>query len=91
MQLFMISDIHVSMSLIIVGSDMLGRKQQENIARYATYTGLCVATCIIFQRNIYVASVIGLLVGIYISVSEYMIAHSNAQDATTHVDSIGSV
>ena len=75
--------------MFITDSDLLGRKQQENIARYATYFGLCIATCIIFQRNIYIASVIGLLVGIYISVSEYMIAHSNIQDTTANVDILG--
>lgn len=75
--------------LFILDSDLLGRKQQENVARYATYLGLCIATCIIFQRNIYIASVIGLLVGIYISVSEYMIAHSNVQDTTANVDILG--
>ncbi|XP_017794462.1 PREDICTED: cysteine-rich with EGF-like domain protein 2 [Habropoda laboriosa] len=74
---------------LCINSDILGRKQQENVARYATYFGLCVATCIIFQRNIYIASVIGLLVGIYISVSEYMIAHSNVQDTTANVDILG--
>ncbi|KZC15199.1 hypothetical protein WN55_00971, partial [Dufourea novaeangliae] len=70
-------------------SDLLGRKKQENMARYATYFGLCIATCIIFQRNIYIASVIGLLVGVYISVSEYMIANSNLQDTTPKLDILG--
>ncbi|KAG7199952.1 hypothetical protein KM043_014383 [Ampulex compressa] len=65
---------------LCINSDFLGRKKHINIARYVTYLGLCVATCIIFQRNIYAASVIGLAVGIYISVSEYMIAHSDVQD-----------
>ncbi|CAL7936584.1 unnamed protein product [Xylocopa violacea] len=74
---------------LCINSDLLGRKQQENMARYATYFGLCIATCIIFQRNIYIASVIGLLVGIYISVSEYMIAHSNLQDTAANVDILG--
>lgn len=42
--------------------------------RYLTYFGLCVATFIIFQKNTIVASVIGLLVGIYVTVSEYMLS-----------------
>ncbi|KAK2585182.1 hypothetical protein KPH14_009894 [Odynerus spinipes] len=67
-------------------SDLLGRKKQENLARYATYLGLCIATCIILQRNIYAASVIGILVATYISVSEYMIAHSNIQDTTANMN-----
>lgn len=51
-----------------------------------TYLGLAVATCIILQRNIYAASIIGLFVGIYITVSEYMIANSNVQDAMPNLN-----
>ncbi|KAG7196483.1 hypothetical protein KM043_000032 [Ampulex compressa] len=75
---------------LCINSDFLGRKKHINIARYVTYLGLCVATCIIFQRNIYAASVIGLAVGIYISVSEYMIAHNDVQDTMASVDVLGS-
>lgn len=74
---------------MFLDSDLLGRKKQENLARYLTYFGLCVAICIILQRNIYAASIIGLLVAIYISVSEYMIAHSNVQDTTANMDILG--
>lgn len=73
-----------------INSDILGRKRHENFARYTTYVGLCIATCIIFQRNIYIASVIGLFVGIYISVSEYMIANSDVQDTAANVDILGT-
>lgn len=76
---------------LCINSDLLGRKQQENIARYATYFGLCIATYIIFQRNIYIASIIGLLVGIYISASEYIIAHSSIQDTTANMDILGAM
>ncbi|XP_070161933.1 cysteine-rich with EGF-like domain protein 2 [Polyergus mexicanus] len=72
-----------------INSDLLGRKKKENLARYLTYFGLCVAICIILQRNIYAASIIGLLVAIYISVSEYMIAHSDVQDTTANMDILG--
>lgn len=64
----------------------MGRKTQENFARYATYFGLCVATCIIFQNNVYAASAIGLLVGLYISISEYILATSSVQNATPNLD-----
>ncbi|XP_015510300.1 cysteine-rich with EGF-like domain protein 2 [Neodiprion pinetum] len=74
---------------ICVDSDLLGRKKTENIARYSTYFGLCLATCIILQRNVYAASLIGLLVGIYISVSEYMIAFSTVQDTSANMDILG--
>lgn len=74
---------------LCINSDLLGRKKQENLARYVTYLGLCIATCIILQRNIYIASVIGILVATYISISEYMIIHSNIQDTTTSMDILG--
>ena len=74
---------------IFPDSDILGRKKQENISRYITYFGLVVATCIIFQRNVYAASSVGLLVGLYISVSEYMIANTGIQDSKANLDILG--
>ncbi|KAJ8679280.1 hypothetical protein QAD02_015067 [Eretmocerus hayati] len=71
---------------LCVNTDILGRKSTENWARYVTYLGLTVATCIILQRNVYAAGVIGLFVAIYISVSEYMIAHGNISDTTPSLD-----
>ncbi|XP_026824622.1 cysteine-rich with EGF-like domain protein 2 [Ooceraea biroi] len=76
---------------LCINTDLFGRKKQENLARYMTYVGLCVATCIILQRNIYAASVIGLLVALYISISEYMIANSNVQDTTANMDILKAV
>ncbi|XP_058808335.1 cysteine-rich with EGF-like domain protein 2 [Phymastichus coffea] len=61
---------------------VIGRSVLENYPRYITYAGLAVATGIIFQRNVYAASVIGLFVALYISVSEYLIATSDVQNAT---------
>jgi hypothetical protein len=53
------------------------KKKQElkilEASRYATYFGLCVATCIIFRKNILIASFIGLMVAVYIGVAEYTI------------------
>ncbi|KAI4478688.1 hypothetical protein M0804_011716 [Polistes exclamans] len=83
------ADGHHKKDNLCINSDLLGRKRHENFARYATYLGLCIATCIILQRNIYAASVIGILVAVYISVSEYMIAHSNIQDTTANMDILG--
>ncbi|XP_066601795.1 cysteine-rich with EGF-like domain protein 2 [Prorops nasuta] len=68
---------------LCINSEVLRRKKQERLTRYGTYLGLCIATCIIFQRNIYAASVIGLLVALYISVSEYVIARSSVQSIIT--------
>ncbi|XP_027202012.2 cysteine-rich with EGF-like domain protein 2 [Dermatophagoides pteronyssinus] len=39
-------------------------------ARYATYFGLCIVTCIIFRHNIFISSIIGLAVALYIMISE---------------------
>lgn len=39
-------------------------------ARYVTYLGLTAVPCIIFRHNIYLASVIGFLVSLYIIISE---------------------
>ena len=40
-------------------------------ARYLTYLGLCVATCILLQRSVSLAAIVGLLVAGYITLSEY--------------------
>ncbi|XP_051172044.1 cysteine-rich with EGF-like domain protein 2 [Leptopilina boulardi] len=74
-----------------IHSDTHGRKKAENVTRYITYFGLVVATSIIFKRNIYAASFIGLLVGLYITVSEYMVANTNIQDSITNLDILGPV
>lgn len=50
------------------------RDVHVQLARYATYLGLCIATFIIFKRTAYVASVIGLLVAVYIGFSEYTLS-----------------
>lgn len=53
------------------------------LARYATYLGLCVATFIIFKRNVYAASVIGVLVAVYIGFSEYTLANWKEHSVTS--------
>lgn len=47
------------------------RQQKATMFRYLTYLGLCIATCVIFQSSIWIASLIGLAVAIYIMISEY--------------------
>ena len=56
-------------------SDTKVGKTDEMISysRYITYAGLCIATCIILQNNIYIASLIGFLVALYIAIAEYTI------------------
>jgi len=44
--------------------------------RFFTYAGLCVATCIIFHKNWVVASIVGGLVAVYISCTEYYLANN---------------
>lgn len=53
------------------------------LARYATYLGLCVATFIIFKRNVYTASVIGVFVAVYIGFSEYTLTNWKEHSVTT--------
>lgn len=48
-------------------------EQTLEMSRYFTYGGLCLATCIIFRNNVYIASVIGLVVAAYIGVAEYTV------------------
>lgn len=50
-----------------------GRRRWVVITRYLTYIGLCLTTCIVLQRSVWAAAIIGLAVAMYISVSEYVI------------------
>ncbi|ENN77525.1 cysteine-rich with EGF-like domain protein 2 isoform X2 [Dendroctonus ponderosae] len=59
------------MDTICVDENEEARKQQISFARYLTYFGLCVSTCIILQKNVSIAAVLGVCVGIYITLSEY--------------------
>ena len=52
--------------------------------RFFTYAGLCIATCIIFQRSVVVAGGLGFVVAVYISVAEYYL-----QGATGELKPIG--
>ncbi|KAK0074232.1 hypothetical protein PV326_012632, partial [Microctonus aethiopoides] len=80
------ADDHEKKDNVCINPEAIGRKERENYMRYATYLGLCIATCIILQRNVYAASVIGLIVGIYISLSEYFIANTDLQDGVPEFD-----
>lgn len=53
------------------------RDTKVDIARYLTYFGLCVSTCIIFQKNMTIASIIGIAVGMYIALSEYLLSEES--------------
>lgn len=71
---------------LCINTEFFGRKKFEHLFRYMTYLGLCVATYIIFQRDIYVATIIGLLVAFYISVSEYIIATRGIENTIANMD-----
>ncbi len=51
--------------------DESGRILTINNVRFFTYGGLCVATAIIFQKSTIVSGVLGLIIAIYISITEY--------------------
>lgn len=56
-----------------VDSSEESRKSFVSVSRYLTYLGLCIATCIILNKNTYLAAIVGLCVGVYITVAEYML------------------
>lgn len=47
--------------------------EKMEMSRYATYGGLCLATCIICRNNIVLAAFIGSLVAGYIGLAEYTV------------------
>ncbi|CRL03643.1 CLUMA_CG016174, isoform A [Clunio marinus] len=47
------------------------RDQYVTLTRYCLYLGLCVTVCIIFQNSTWLAAIFGIVVGVYISLSEY--------------------
>lgn len=69
-------------SYICAHSDLSSerRLQWEKFTRYATYFGLCIATCLTFKSSTWIASAIGVAVAAYISISEYWLS-SNPQQA----------
>lgn len=58
---------------ICIDSSEESRRSFVSFSRYLTYLGLCIATCIILNKNTYLAAVVGSFVAIYITVAEYML------------------
>lgn len=56
-----------------VDAERESRQRHVYVTRYLTYLGLCVATCIIFNKNTVLAAIIGIVVAVYISTSEYVL------------------
>ena len=71
---------------VCVSEEAAGRMFTISNTRFVTYGGLCVATCIIFQRSAYIAGFLGLVIAFYISLSEYYL-----QDATGELRPISGV
>ena len=64
---------------LCISDKTAGRIFNMNNIRYLTYGGLFVATAIIFQRSLYIAGVLGLVVVAYISLSEYYLQGSTGE------------
>lgn len=64
------------------------RKHHVRLTRYLTYLGLCLATCIIFQRSVILAAIIGLAVAAYITTSEYILNSPPRPNTTDLADQI---
>jgi hypothetical protein len=58
---------------VCVDENTIRQDEALEMSRYVTYLGLCLATFIIFRNNVYIASVIGLVVATYIGVAEYTV------------------
>ena len=57
----------------VADAEAAGNEQHVTVARYLTYGGLCLATCILLQRSVSLAAIVGLLVAGYITLSEYQL------------------
>ena len=69
-------------------ADNMGEEREKHMAfaRYITYAGLTVATCIIFQKHTMLAAIVGLGVASYISFSEYYLTHMDSNTDSTKTD-----
>lgn len=63
---------------ICINTKVKSPHSNEDLYRYGVYLGLCVATYIIFQKNVLLASIVGVVVAMYVSVSEYVLNERSA-------------
>ena len=61
----------------ICTKDESGKIFSISNARYFTYGGLSIATVIIFQKSTLVAGTLGVVIALYISVTEYYLQNMN--------------
>ncbi len=64
---------------LCISEQAAGRIFSVSNLRFFTYAGLCVAACIIFQRSVVVAGVLGMVIAVYISFSEYYLMTSSGE------------
>lgn len=64
---------YVFVNNVCVDEEQENKKKHVYLTRYLTYLGLCIATCIIFQKSVTLAAIIGVAVACYISMSEYIL------------------
>lgn len=71
----------LSFQSILLHSDISSerRLRWEKFTRYITYLGLCIATCLTFKSSTWIASIIGLAVALYITISEYWLNANPSQ------------
>lgn len=62
---------------VCINDNVKGRIFNINNTRFFTYVGLGISTCIIFHKNWMIASGLGALVAVYISLTEYYIANNS--------------
>lgn len=62
---------------------------EANYYRYAIYMGLCVCTCIILHNSMYLASLVGLGVALYIGASEYVMSGHPGLEPRPGMESAG--
>ena len=56
---------------LCISEETAGRIFTISNTRFFTYIGLCIAACIIFQRSVAVAGILGVVIAVYITISEY--------------------
>ena len=63
--------VHNKDGSLCISEQTAGRMLNLSNTRFFTYVGLCIAACIIFQRSVLVAGILGVVITLYISLSEY--------------------
>lgn len=75
------------MAMLVADNSAKAREKHMMFARYVTYGGLTLATCIILQKNTVIAAIVGLSVAVYISFSEYYLRDTTAPPVTPELPS----